>query len=145
MSQLKDRLVEETQSYMYTQSSKCSKNSRMIAYGLFIINVVMIFQYPSLINLCSYCGLLGIILFLMMDIIHYYKDAERYYVELHKLYKLSQYPEEEMLMLHERQMDKISISSHKMFANKHIVLILSTFLSIVGLFINFILIQQKTF
>lgn len=142
MNQLKDQLVEETQHFMYAQSSRCSKNSRIIAYGLFVINVVLIFGYPTLINFCSYCGLLGIILFLMMDIIHYYRDAGRYYVEL---YRLDQYPEDKILMLHERNMDKINESSHKMFANKHIVLILSTFLSVVGLFINLILIQQKTF
>lgn len=142
MSQLKNKLVEETQSYMYAQSSKCSKNSRMIAYGLFVINVTLIFQYPSLINLCSYCGLLSVVLFLMMDVTHYYKDAGYYYVELHQL---DQYPEEEMLRLHEQQMDKISKNSHKMFNNKHIVLMLSALLSIVGLLINLILIQQKTF
>ena len=142
MSQLKDRLVEETQNRMYVQSNKCSKNSRIIAYGLFVINVIMIFRYPVLLNFCSYCGLLGAILFLMMDIIHYYKDTERYYVEL---YQLDKYPEEEMLMLHERRMDKISKDSHRMFAAKHIVLMLVTFLSIIGLFINLILIQQKTF
>ena len=142
MNKLKDQLVKETRGYMHTQSSECSKNSRIIAYGLLIINVIMIFQYPTFISLCSYCGLLGIILFLMIDIIHYYKDTERYYVEL---YRLNQYPKEEMLILHKRQMDKINKDSHKMFVNKHIVLILSMFLSIIGLLINLISIQQKTF
>ena len=142
MNQLKDQLIEETQRFMYAQSSRCSKNSRIIAYGLFVLNVVMIFQYPTIVNFCSYFGLLDIILFLMMDIIHYYKDAGRYYVEL---YQLDQYPEEEMLMLHEQQMDKINKDSRRMFGVKYIVLVLAMFLSIVGLFISLILIQQKTF
>ena len=43
MNQLKDQLAEETQRFMYAQSSRCSQNSRIIAYGLFILNVVMIF------------------------------------------------------------------------------------------------------
>lgn len=142
MNQLKDQLIEETQRFMYAQSSRCSKNSRIIAYGLFVLNVVMIFQYPTIVNFCSYFGLLDIILFLMMDIIHYYKDAGRYYVEL---YRLDQYPEEEMLMLHEQQMDKINKDSRRMFEVKYIVLMLAVFLSVVGLFISLILIQQKTF
>ena len=142
MNQLKDELVEETQRFMYAQSSGCSKNSRIIAYGLFVLNVVMIFQYPTIVNFCSYFGLLDIILFLMMDIIHYYKDAGRYYVEL---YRLDQYPEEEMLMLHEQQMDKINKDSRRMFEVKYIVLMLAVFLSVVGLFITLILVQQKTF
>ena len=78
----------------------------------------------------------------MMDIIHYYKDAGRYYVEL---YRLDQYPEDKILMLHERNMDKINKNSRRMFEVKHIVLMFAVFLSIVGLFITFILIQQKTF
>lgn len=142
MNQLKDELVEETQRFMYAQSSKCSQSSRIIAYGLFILNVVLIFLYPTLINFCSYFGLLDIILFLMMDIVHYYKDAGRYYVEL---YRLDQYPEEEILKLHEQQMDKINKASHRMFEVKHIVLMLAVVLSIAGLFITFILVQQKTF
>ena len=142
MNQLKDQLIEETQRFMYAQSSRCSKNSRIIAYGLFVLNVVLIFRYPTIVNFCSYCGLLGIILFLMMDIVHYYKDAGRYYIEL---YRLDQYPEEEMLMLHEQQMDKINKDSRRMFEVKYIVLMLAVFLSIVGLFISLILIQQKTF
>lgn len=142
MNQLKDELVEETQRFMYAQSSKCSQNSRIIAYGLFVLNAVMIFLYPTLVNFCSYFGLLDVILFLMMDIIHYYKDAGRYYVEL---YRLDRYPEEEILKLHEQQMDKINKASRRMFEVKHIVLMLAVFLSITGLFITFILIQQKTF
>lgn len=142
MNQLKDELVEETQRFMYAQSSKCSKNSRVIAYGLFVINVIMIFRYSTLINFCSCFGLLDIILFLMMDVIHYYKDSKQYYTEL---YRLDQYPEDKILMLHERNMDKINKASHRMFKVKHIVLMLAAFLSIIGLFINFILIQQRTF
>lgn len=142
MNQLKDELVEETQRFMYAQSSKCSQSSRIIAYGLVILNVVLIFRYPTLVNLCSCFGLLDIILFLMMDIIHYYKDAGRYYVEL---YRLDQYPEEEILKLHEQQMDRINEASHRMFEVKHIVLMLAVVLSIAGLFITFILIQQRTF
>lgn len=142
MNQLKDELVEETQRFMYAQSSKCSQSSRIIAYGLFILNVVLIFLYPTLINFCSYFGLLDIILFLMMDIVHYYKDAGRYYVEL---YRLDQYPEDKILKLHEQQMDKINKASRRMFEVKHIVLMLAVVLSIAGLFITFILIQQKTF
>lgn len=142
MNQLKDELVEETQRFMYAQSSKCSQSSRIIAYGLFILNVVLIFRYPTLVNFCSYFGLLDIILFLMMDIIHYYKDAGRYYVEL---YRLDQYPEDNILMSHERNMDKINKSSRRMFEVKHIVLMLAVVLSIAGLFITFILIQQRTF
>ena len=142
MNQLKDQLIEETQRFMYAQSSRCSKNSRIIAYGLFVLNVVMIFQYPTLVNFCSYFGLLDIILFLMMDIIHYCKDAGRYYAEL---YRLDQYPEDKILMSHERNMDKINKSSRRMFEVKHIVLMLAVVLSIAGLFITFILIQQKTF
>lgn len=142
MNQLKDELVEETQRFMYAQSSKCSQSSRIIAYGLFILNVVLIFRYPTLVNFCSYFGLLDIILFLMMDIIHYYKDARRYYAEL---YRLDQYPEDKILMSHERNMGKINRNSRRMFEVKHIVLMLAVFLSIAGLFITFILIQQKTF
>lgn len=142
MNQLKDELVEETQRFMYAQSSKCSQSGRIIAYGLFILNVVLIFLYPTLINFCSYFGLLDIILFLMIDIIHYYKDAGRYYVEL---YRLDQYPEDKILMSHERNMDKINKSSRRMFEVKHIVLMLAVVLSIAGLFITFILIQQRTF
>lgn len=142
MNQLKDQLIEETQRFMYAQSSRCSKNSRIIAYGLFVLNVVMIFQYPTLVSFCSYFGLLDIILFLMMDIIHYYKDAGRYYAEL---YRLDQYPEDKILMSHERNMDKINKSSRRMFEVKHIVLMLAMVLSIAGLFITFILIQQRTF
>lgn len=142
MNQLKDQLVEETQRFMYAQSSKCSQSSRIIAYGLFMLNVVLIFRYPTLVNFCSYFGLLDIILFLMMDIIHYYKDAGRYYAEL---YRLDQYPEDKILMSHERNMDKINKSSRRMFEVKHIVLMLAVVLSITGLFITFILIQQKTF
>lgn len=142
MNQLKDELVEETQRFMYAQSRKCSQSSRIIAYGLFMLNVVLIFRYPTLVNFCSYFGLLDIILFLMMDIIHYYKDAGRYYAEL---YRLDQYPEDKILMSHERNMDKINKSSRRMFEVKHIVLMLAVVLSITGLFITLILIQQKTF
>lgn len=142
MNQLKDELVEETQRFMYAQSSKCSQSSRIIAYGLFILNVLLIFLYPTLVNFCSYFGLLDIILFLVMDVIHYYKDAGRYYAEL---YRLDQYPEDKILMSHERNMDKINRNSRRMFEVKHIVLMLAVFLSIAGLFITFILVQQKTF
>lgn len=142
MNQLKDELVEETQRFMYAQSSKCSQSSRIIAYGLFMLNVVLIFRYPTLVNFCSYFGLLDIILFLMMDIIHYYKDVGRYYAEL---YRLDQYPEDKILMSHERNMDKINKSSRRMFEVKHIVLMLAVFLSVVGLFITLILVQQRTF
>ena len=142
MNQLKDELVEETQRFMYAQSSKCSQSGRIIAYGLFILNVVLIFLYPTLVNFCSYFGLLDIILFLIMDVIHYYKDVGRYYAEL---YRLDQYPEDKILMSHECNMDKINKSSRRMFEVKHIVLMLAVVLSIAGLFITFILIQQRTF
>lgn len=41
MNQLKDQLVEETQRFMYAQSSRCSQNSRIIAYGLFITFILI--------------------------------------------------------------------------------------------------------
>lgn len=134
-------LLDETQDFMYHQSSKFSSVSRALVLG--IIGTIWVITYTDG-NLCIpnkwlfrslVCGLI----FLTVDVIHYYWDSISYYKEL---YKLDEYTTmAELDKMHEPKMNAINKWSHRFIVIKFWVLIIASSFFLIGFFMKTLIIN----
>ena len=129
----KQKLMDETQEYMYQQSSKFSSVSRFLIVG--IIGTIWILTYAEgkllVPNYFLLASLISSLLFLFIDVIHYFADSMSYQKEL---YRLDDYKsQDDLLMKHELIMNTINKRSHRYIIIKYCVLMLAAVLFIIGL------------
>lgn len=129
-------LQDETQDFMYHQSSKFSTVSRSLILGMFGTIWVLTYTDGTLFipNRFLLCCLIGGLLFLLTDVIHYFWDSMSYHDELYKLDSYSN--EKEFDEIHESRMDYISLRSHRFIIAKFIILLLSAIFFAFGLILK---------
>lgn len=131
------KLQEETQSFMYSQSSKFSKAARALVLG--IIGAIWMVSYEdgnfSFANTYVFISLFFGLLYLCIDVLHYYLDSMSYYKEIKALdyYRTNDHLNVE----HEKKMDEIFERSHCLVNYKMIFLTLSAICLCIGLVIFF--------
>lgn len=129
----KERLQNELQEYMYSQSSKFSSVSRNLIFG--ILGTIWIMTYSegrmSIPNPYLFYALLFSLLFLSVDVFHYFLDSISYHSQQYKLEKFKS--QKEIEEAHEPQMDKINKRSHRFLIGKSIVLLIAGLLFLRGI------------
>lgn len=134
----KQKLQDETQDYMYQQSSKFSSVSRNLVLGIIGTNWFLTYVDGKLRipNLYLFASLLLGLMFLLVDVIHYFGDSVSYQKELYSLdgYKT----EQDLIDKHESKMDKINKRSHIFIVTKFSLLVFASILFFIGLIIIFI-------
>lgn len=129
----KQKLQDETQGFMYAQSSMLSSVSRNLVFG--IIGTIWVLTYVegslNFPNGWLFASLLVGLLFLFIDVIHYYMDSISYNKEL---YRLDSYKNDKDLETkHEPKMNSINKRSHCFIIAKFWILILASILFGIGL------------
>lgn len=131
----KEKLQEETQQFMYAQSSKFSSVSRSLIFG--ILGTIWVLTYKegrmTIPNDFLLSSLMLCLLYLFSDVIHYYTDSRAYKKELYRLDKYKTL--EDLENQHEPIMDQINKNSHSFIIFNFFVLIFSSAYLIVGMFI----------
>lgn len=131
----KEKLQEETQQFMYAQSSKFSSVSRSLIFG--ILGTIWVLTYKegrmTIPNDFLLSSLMLCLLYLFSDVIHYYTDSRAYKKELYRLDKYKTL--EDLENKHEPIMDQINKNSHSFIIFNFCVLIFSSAYLIVGMFI----------
>ena len=131
-------LQDETQGFMYKQSSNFSSVSRSLVLGIigtdwFLTYIDGKLRIP---NLYLFNSLLLGLMFLFVDVIHYFWDAVSYQKELYRLDKYE--TEQDLKNKHEPEMDKINKRSHKFIVAKFVLLVFASTLCFFGLIKIFI-------
>lgn len=131
-------LQDETQGFMYKQSSNFSSVSRSLVLGIigtdwFLTYIDGKLRIP---NLYLFNSLLLGLMFLFVDVIHYFLDAVSYQKELYRLDKYE--TEQDLKNKHEPEMDKINKRSHKFIVAKFVLLVFASTLFFFGLIKIFI-------
>jgi len=129
----KKRLQNELQGYMYSQSSKLSSVSRNLIFG--ILGTIWVITYSegkmTIANPYFFYALLSSLLFMIVDVFHYFLDSISYH---RQQYKLDSYKSnEEIDNIYEKRMDKINNRSHYFLIGKTCVLILAALFFITGI------------
>ncbi len=129
----RDKLQEELQGYYYGQSSKFSSVSRSLIFG--ILATIWVFIYTdgelSITNHVLLYALISGILYLVIDILHYFLDSLSYHKEQYRLDKYSN--TEDIDNLHEPFMDSVNKRSFGFFITKFIVLSITSVLFITNI------------
>ena len=118
---------------MYQQSSKFSSVSRNLVLG--IIGTIWVLTYTDgklgIPNNWLLCSLIMGLLFLLVDVIHYFWDSVSYQRET---YQLDKYKNQlELDKRHEPQMDSINKRSHRFIIAKFCILMLASLSFAIGL------------
>lgn len=126
----REKLQEELQGYYYSQSSKFSSVSRNLIFG--ILATIWVFIYTdgvlSITNQVLLYALIAGILYLSIDILHYFLDSISYHKEQ---YRLDEYKTiVELNDQHEPFMDRVNKRSFAFFITKFVVLCLTAVLFI---------------
>ena len=131
----KQKLQEETQEFMYQQSSKFSSVSRNLVLGIIGTNWFLTYVDGKLRipNLCLFVSLLLGLIFLLVDVVHYFWDSMSYQKELYSLDKYK--TEQELENKHEPRMNAINKRSHRFINAKLCILALASILFFIGLII----------
>lgn len=131
----KQKLQDETQNYMYQQSSKFSSVSRNLVLGIIGTNWFLTYVDGKLRipNRYLFASLLLGLMFLLVDVIHYFVDSVSYQKELCSLDKYE--TEQELESKHEPEMDKINKRSHRFIIAKFVLLVFASVLFFIGLII----------
>ena len=129
----KQKLQDETQNYMYQQSSKFSSVSRNLVLGIIGTNWFLTYVDGKLRipNRYLFASLLLGLMFLLVDVIHYFVDSVSYQNELCSLDKYE--TEQELESKHEPKMDKINKRSHRFIIAKFVLLVFASVLFFIGL------------
>ena len=120
----KNELLDQTQDYMYSQSSKFSSVSRTLVFG--VIGTIWFLIYTdgrlSVPNICLFISLVLGLIFLLVDVIHYYLDSVSYQDEL---YQFDEYKTQyDLDKKHEDNMNYINRRSHRFIVAKFWILII---------------------
>ena len=131
-------LQEETQGVMYQQSSNFSSVSRNLVLGIIGTNWFLTYVDGKLRipNRYLFASLLLGLMFLLVDVIHYFGDSVSYQKELYSLDKYE--TEQELESKHEPKMDKINKRSHRFIIAKFVLLVFASALFFIGLIKIFI-------
>lgn len=126
-------LQDETQNFMYHQSSKFSSVSRTLVLG--IIGTIWVITYTDgnlcIPNIWLFVSLLLGLSFLTVDVIHYFWDSMSYHEEL---YNLDDYTSmAELNEKHEPKMNEINKRSHIFIKIKFWVLIIAALFFLLGI------------
>lgn len=129
----RQQLMDETQNFMYQQSSKFSSVSRNLAFG--IIGTIWVITYTEKKLCIPNCWLVACIFFLILfhvcDVLHYFLDSMSYHKES---YKLDEYvSNEDIDQKHESNMNEINRRSHRFIIIKFVFLIMASFCFLVGM------------
>ena len=129
----KQKLQDETQDYMYQQSSKFSSVSRNLVLGIIGTNWFLTYVDGKLRipNRYLFASLLLGLIFLLVDVIHYFVDSVSYQKELCSLDKYE--TEQELESKHEPEMDQINKRSHWFIIAKFVLLVFASALFFFGL------------
>lgn len=129
----KQKLQDETQDYMYQQSCKFSSVSRNLVLGIIGTNWFLTYVDGKLRipNRYLFASLLLGLMFLLVDVIHYFVDSVSYQKELCSLDKYE--TEQELESKHEPEMDKINKISHRFIIAKFVLLVFASVLFFFGL------------
>lgn len=124
----REKLQEELQGYYYSQSSKFSSVSRNLIFS--ILATIWVFIYTdgnlSITNQVLLYALITGILYLTIDILHYFLDSISYHKEQ---YRLDEYKTiEDLNDRHEPFMDGVNKRSYAFFVIKFVVLCLTAIL-----------------
>ena len=129
----KEQLQDELQGYMYSQSSKLSSVSRNLIFGILGTIWVMTFSEGKMTipNPYLFYALLTSLLYMIIDVFHYFCDSISYHRQQYKLdsYKNNQ----EIENIYEKRMDKINNRSHYFLIGKTSVLLLAAIFFIIGI------------
>ena len=129
----KEKLQKETQEYMYAQSSKFSSVSRSLIFG--IIGTIWVITYTEgqlcIPNFALFISLLSGIVYLVIDVIHYYTDSKSYEDEQNKFDSYKK--QEDLEETHENEMNRINERSHSFIKYKLAVLAICAILFFYGL------------
>lgn len=133
LNKRRKELQDELQGFMYQQSSKFSSVSRTLVLG--IIGTIWVITYTdkklSIPNIWLLGSILSGILFLLIDVNHYYWDSMSYHKEA---YRLDEYKSlDEFNKNHEQKMDAINKRSHRFIVVKFWILMLAAVLFIIGI------------
>ena len=140
----KQKLLDETQSYKYSQSSKFSSVSRTLVLGIMGTTWILTYTDGKLYipNLYLSASLFICLLFLLVDVIHYYSDSISYQREL---CKLDQYRTvEDLDKTHEKTMNTINKRSNRFIVAKFWILICASVLFFIGIFTKMVLFNSKS-
>ena len=134
----KQKLQDETQDFKYQQSSKFSSVSRNLVLGIIGTNWFLTYVDGKLRipNLCLFISLLLGLMFLFVDVIHYFWDSMSYQKELYSLDKYK--TEQELENKHEPRMNAINKRSHRFIIAKCVLLLIASALFFIGLIKIFI-------
>lgn len=129
----KEQLQNELQGYMYNQSSKLSSVSRNLTFGM--LGTIWVITYSdgkmTIPNPYLFYALFISLLYMVVDVIHYFLDSISYH---HQQYKLDNYTTDvEIDRIHEKKMDKINKRSHYFLIGKTIVLFVAAIFFIRGI------------
>ena len=132
-SKKKEALQGELQGFMYSQSSKLSSVSRNLIFG--ILGTIWIMTYAegklTIPNPQLFYALLFSLLFMAVDVLHYFMDSISYH---RQQYKLDTYKtDEELRYIYDRDMDGINKRSHRFILWKTIVLTLASIIFVWGI------------
>ena len=126
----REKLQEELQGYYYSQSSKFSSVSRSLILG--ILATIWVFIYTdgklSITNKVLLYALIAGILYLTIDILHYFLDSISYHREQYRLDEFK--TTEDLNERHEPFMDGVNKRSYAFFITKFVVLCLTSILFI---------------
>ena len=128
-----EKLQDETQEYMYNQSSKFSSIARNLTLG--ILGTIWVLTYSEGKCTIPNSWLLGTLIsslgFMMCDAVHYFLDTISYHKELSAMdsYKTMS----DINGIHEPFMDKVFNRSHYFFLCKSIILAISCTLFLLGM------------
>ena len=129
----REKLQEELQGYYYCQSSKFSSVSRSLIFG--ILATIWVFVYTdgelSITNHHLLYALISGILYLIIDILHYFLDSVSYHKEQYQLDKYKSI--QELDECHEPFMDYVNNRSYFFFITKFVVLCLTSILFITNI------------
>ena len=129
----KKQLQDELQGYMYSQSSKLSSVSRNMIIG--ILGTIWVMTYSegkmTIPNPYLFYALLASLLFMALDVFHYFWDSISYH---RQQYKLDSYTSnEEIENIYEKRMDEINKRSHCFLIWKTSVVLLAALFFIMGI------------
>ena len=129
----KQELQGETQDYMYQQSNKFSSVSRNLVLGIIGTNWFLTYVDGKLRipNRYLFASLLLGLMFLLVDVIHYFWDSVSYQKELYSLDKYE--TEQELESENEPKMNEINKRSHRFIIAKFVLLVFASTLFFFGL------------
>lgn len=129
----KEALQDELQGFMYSQSSKLSSVSRNLIFG--ILGTIWIMTYAegklTISGPQLFYALLFSLLFMAVDVLHYFMDSISYHRQQYKLDTYKTY--EELRNVYDRDMDRINKRSHKFIIGKTLILMLASIMFVWGI------------